>query len=176
MKKKISLLVAALSLLLILTSCVESKTTSALTLSSLEGAGTKTITFSIPKDAPTKTETKTNDDGSISTEYTIYNNSTYFPKGYGAFADWVIAQLPAEDGFRYEIDESDAENVLINFSYDFTSFEDYAKKTKDLMGEERWNASSFMNPQVVVTEIKDPSDSNYGKLRVKFVESNYMIS
>ncbi len=176
MKKKLSLLMTALALFLVLTGCVGGEATSKVTFSSLEGAGTKTIEFAIPQDAATEVTEGTNDEGEITHEYTIYNNSSYFPQGYKAFADFVVGKLPAEDGFRVEVDESNPSDVIIRFSYDFTSFEDYAKKTKDMMGEERWNASSFVAPQVVVTEVKDPADDNFGKLKVTYVESHYMTA
>lgn len=175
MKKKIFLLAAVTGLFLLLTGCVGSKTTSTLEFTDKNGAGTKTIVFEIPQDAETVVEVKENDDGTTTTDYTIYNNSSYFPKGYEAFADWVISQLP-DKGYTYTIDKSDASNIYLNFTYSFTSFADYAEKTKALVGDERWTYSEFVDPQLYVTKVEDPADSNYGKIKLTFAESHYLTA
>ena len=175
MKKKIFLLAAALGLFMLLTGCVQATTESTLEFTDLNGAGTKTIVFLIPQDGETVVETGTNDEGETTYEYTIYNNSSYFPQGYEAFAEWIIAQLP-DNGYTYSIDKSDASNIKLSFSYSFTSFEDYTAKTKALMGDERWEASKFVEPQLYVSKVEDESDDNYGKLKITYAESRYMNS
>ena len=174
MKKKLLALCLALATIVIMASCARAEVTTNLTIKSMEGAGTKTISFKIHKDADTVIEETTNEDGTVQRSYTIYNNSTYFPKGYAAFMDWYIGTLPAEDKFYYEIDEaSDPDYLFINFKYDFTTYEDYAKKTRHLAGEERWTKSAFVDPQLFVYKVEDPLDVHYNDLAIIYGESNF---
>jgi len=175
MKKKILALLVAVAIIVAMASCAGATITTNLTVNSMEGAGTKTISFKIHKDAETVHEENTKDDGTIEHVFTIYNNSTYFPKGYAAFMDWYIGTLPAADKFYYDIDEtSDPDYLFINFKYDFTTYADYAKKTRDLVGEARWTKSEFVDPQLIAFKVEDPLDDHYGMIELVFVESHFL--
>lgn len=171
MTKKFLLFLSALGLFFLLTGCEKADVTSTLILTDATGAGRKTITFAIPADRDTDVQPGRNN----GVEYHIYNNSTYFPKGYAAFCDWILARLP-DNGYTYEIREDDAGFVYIDVSYSFSSFEEYVQKTRALMGEERWDKCKFTTPGLFVTRVNDPTDDNYGKIRVTFAESRYITS
>lgn len=175
MKKKLLLFAAAIGLFVLLTGCQGATVDSTLEFTDKSGAGTKTITFVIPQDGETviTTADELDEQGRTKYEYTIYNNSTYFPKGYQAFADFVVSKLPA-NGYTATVRE-DTQYVYIDFAYSFTSFADYAKKTKDLMGE-RWEKGEFVDPQLYVTKIEDTEDVNYGKYQLTFAESKHLTN
>lgn len=169
--KNLVLLLAVLAVAFLLAGCEKADVTSTLVITNDAGAGHKTITFAIPADRETVVDTGTNN----GVEYHIYNNSTYFPKGYEAFCDWILARLP-DKGYTYEIREEDASFVYIDVKYSFDSFEEYAQKTRALMGEERWDKCDFFTPGLLVSRVEDPGDNNYGRIRVTFAESKYMTA
>lgn len=175
MKKKLLLFAAAIGLFVLLTGCQSATVEANLEFTDKSGAGSKTITFVIPQDGETVVTTKDelDDQGRTQYEYAIYNNSTYFPKGYQAFADFVVSKLP-ENGYTATVRE-DAQYVYIDFAYSFTSFADYAKKTKDLMGE-RWEKGAFVDPQLYVTKVEDEESVNFGKYELTFAESKHLTN
>lgn len=171
MVKKLLLILVSLGVLLLLSGCVSATCTSSLVIENPEGSGTRTMTFKIHKDKESVFYAKQKSNGELDiTDFTIYNNSTYFPKGYKAFADYVASQLPNE-GYTVAVDESDGNYVKITLSYSFASFEEYTEKTKALMGEDKWEEGSFVAPQLYVSRITNEESENYGKLALTFAES-----
>lgn len=169
--KKLLLILVSLGVLLLLSGCVSATCTSSLVIENPEGSGTRTMTFKIHKDKESVFYAKQKSNGELDiTDFTIYNNSTYFPKGYKAFADYVASQLPNE-GYRVAVDESDGDYVKITLSYSFASFEEYTEKTKALMGEDKWEEGAFVAPQLYVSRITNEESENYGKLALTFAES-----
>lgn len=169
--KKLLLILVSLGVLLLLSGCVSATCTSSLVIENPEGGGTRTMTFKIHKDKESVFYAKQKSNGELDiTDFTIYNNSTYFPKGYKAFADYVASQLPNE-GYTVAVDESDGDYVKITLSYSFASFEEYTEKTKALMGEDKWEEGAFVAPQLYVSRITNEESENYGKLALTFAES-----
>lgn len=173
MKKKIFLFAAVVGLFVLLTGCRQATADTTLKFTDKNGAGTKTITFTIPQDGETVITQKEELDnqGRVQYDFEIYNNSTYFPKGYQAFADFVVSKLP-DNGYTATVRE-DAKNVYIDFTYSFTSYADYAKKTKELTGD-RWEEGNMVDPQLYVKKITDEADANFGRYEVVFAESKYL--
>ena len=152
MKKKLFLVVTILGLFFLLTGCVGAQTGSSMVITSLEGAGTKTITVTIEKDRASEQDVDANgnpkyyEDGTPSMK--VYNNGTYFPKGYQAVVDFIQAKIPEEVGMTITLDEtSNTQQAYIRLEYSFTSFADYTQKTKLLVGEDVWQQSAFVDPQ-----------------------------
>ena len=172
MKKKLLALFTALLLTVVFCSCEKANVTSEVVITSEAGAGTRTIVFSFPEDKKTEIETDAN--GGMN--YHIYNNETYFPKGVEAFANFIAERLPKEGGYTFETRLSATSEIEIAVSYSFANFDEYAKKTKLLMGAERWEKASFATPQVFVTRVNDPADADFGKLRVTYAESHYFTA
>ncbi len=171
MKKKLLLMLATVALVLVITGCEKADVTSVLTVTDLSGKGEKIITFAIPADRDTEVVSGTNN----GVEYHIYNNSTYFPKGYKAFCDFVMSKLP-DKGYTYRVREDNASYVYIDLSYSFDSFDEYVEKTKALMGEDRWEKGKFTTPGFYVTKVEDPLSDRYGDLCVTLGESRYITS
>ncbi len=154
MKKRIIAAVLAIGLvvtmLVAFTGCQTATSSSMMTITSLEGAGTRTFTFQIAADK----EAVANDpDENGVVTYQTFNNSTYFPLGYQAMCDYIEEKLGSD--YTVTVDESAVDYVYINLTYSFTNIEDYVAKTKALVTEERWTKSKFADPKIYVERLDE---------------------
>lgn len=140
------------SLLVGFTGCMQATPTSTMTITSLEGAGERSFVFAIPADKDAVANDP-DEDGWVG--YSVYNNSSYFPQGYQALADYLMQKLGSD--YKITVDESGVDNVLITLTYSFTSVADYTAKTKALVTEKRWTDCKFKDPAIYIEKI----DENY---------------
>lgn len=119
MKKKILALLLVVSMIIILASCTAAHGMSSVTITSKEGAGTKTLVMSIPK---------CNDNG-VPDEH----QEKFFPKGHEPVREWL------EETYGYEVtfeEFDDRWDYTMTFS--FKDIDDYNAKMKELMTETYW--------------------------------------
>lgn len=119
-------------LMLALAGCWAGEVKSEITITSAEGAGTRTITVDVLKDHVAKPDGNGNVD----------DNSAYFPNGVAAVEQWLKATLP--DGFQVEL-RDEADKHVFAVTYSFANLADYNAKTKLLIGEDRWNEEGLQD-------------------------------
>lgn len=195
MKKRILAAVLAIGILAVMlvsfTSCQQATSSSLMTITSLEGAGSRTFTFKIAADK--EPVAKDPDENGVVT-YDTFNNSTYFPQGYQALCDYVATKLGSD--YSVTLDDSAVDYYYINLTYSFTNIADYIAKTKALMTEERWTKCKFTDPTIYIERLDstyfseepavdengekldrrslDTDVGNEGKIRYTFVESKFI--
>lgn len=121
MKKKIILvLVAAVFLIVAMTSCTQSHLTSVLTINSAEGAGTRTFVVTIERDHMLEQAKQDIEDF----------NSRFFANGFEETREWAEGELPA--GFTIAFAEQ-TDYWVYTISMTFSSIADYNAKIEALM-------------------------------------------
>jgi hypothetical protein len=141
MKRNVGVLAIFAMVAVLLTGCWAGEVYSTLTITSEAGAGTKVVYIEVLKDHVQKPDNNG----------TVDDNSQYFPNGMQAVADWLKENVPA--GFTVELKETEDMHVY-SISYSFTDIADYNAKTKQLIGEERWNANGLQEATLSVADGK----------------------
>lgn len=119
MKKKILALLLVVSMIIVLASCTAAHGMSSVTITSKEGAGTKTLVMSIPK---------YNDNGVLDE-----HQEQFFPQGFEPVREWL------EEHYGYEVTFEEFDDCWdYTMTFSFTDIDDYNAKMKDLMTEEYW--------------------------------------
>ena len=139
MKKLCWVLVIAL-MILTFASCDAGRVRSSMEITSIEGAGTKTIICHV-----------LNDDTEIP-EYPgsqVGNNSPYFPNGMEAARELLQANIA--DGFTVEMTE-ESDRYIFTITYSFENIDDYNEKTKMLIGESVWDENEITDSTLTVNE------------------------
>ncbi len=129
--KKISVVLALALLLIAASSCDAGRVRSTMQITSVSGAGTKTITCDVLKDETDIPEYP----GSP-----VTNNMVYFPQGMEAAR--ALLQANAPEGFTIALSE-EADKYVFTITYDFSSIADYNAKTKLLIGSSRWSENGL---------------------------------
>lgn len=152
MKKISYLLILALSVI-VLAGCWNAQIKSQTVITSIEGAGSKTITVEILKDGQTAP------DGST------VANEPYLVKGWEGVDEWLEQNTP--EGFTVEKKETET-SYIYSITYDFKDIDDYNAKTKRLIGETRYEDYGFL-PATLIAE-KTNNDQGVKGYQLTFTE------
>jgi hypothetical protein len=148
MKKFCWVLVLAL-IIFTFASCDAGRVRSSIEITSINGAGTKTIICHVLKD-----------DAEIP-EYPgsqVGNNSPYFPNGMEAARD--LLQNSIAEGFTVDMTEED-DRYIFTITYSFESIDDYNAKTKMLIGQSVWDENAISDSTLTVSSQSGGSDVTF---------------
>lgn len=141
--KKLSFALVIAMVAVLLTGCFQGVVTSEMTITSIEGAGTKTIKCDIYKDEADKP------DGTGKVADNFSGDNPYFLKPIDDVVAFLNSKAP--EGVAVTMEEK-ADKYVLSFTYSFKDLADYNAKTKALIGEERWAASDMSEAAIEVVD------------------------
>lgn len=145
MKKLYGILGLAIVMVL-LAGCYQGVVTSEMSITSIEGSGTKTIRCDIYKDHAQKP------DGTGLVADNFSGDNPYFLKPIEDVVAFLNSKAP--EGVVISMEEQPDKYVL-SFTYSFENLAEYNAKTKALVGENLWTASEMSNAEIVVTQTEN---------------------
>jgi hypothetical protein len=152
--KKFSSLVMTLVTVLLLAGCWNSEISSDMSITSTEGAGSKTVYLTILKDGQPKPDDETQ----------VVENLPYLPAGYEGLKTYAAENAP--EGFEVKVNETDT-NLVFSITYSFDSIKEYNDLTKKLIGEDTYDAYGLLPATL---ETKDAEKDGVKGFDVTFTE------